>query len=254
MATIAAAPPVQAIPIPGWRVGRWSGWLAGCLLCFGLAGVVLAVAGAVRGRRPSRRRVLLVLVGAAVQLVCAGYFTVAGIGQPTCPAVARSPSGDPWHAVRAVINAPVSGAAMIYAGVVGGQPCRVAAEGITVTPVPSGYARGGTIYGTVFLTDRTSRQATARIARLSDHEARHATQWAVSTLIAGPFTFPALYAADESLFPGAHNHFEQSAGLTDGGYQTPPDTPPAAGRLLFLTIGLILGHLTARRRARNATR
>ncbi|HEV2778633.1 MAG TPA: hypothetical protein VGX25_04460 [Actinophytocola sp.] len=259
MATIAPAPPPLSTSAPAverWRATRWTAWLVGCVLCGGLLGLALGIAGAVRGTRPPRRRVLLVVAGVVAQLMCAGYFVVATVsaGPATCPTAARTDSsGDPWHGVRTAINAPVSGAAMLYSTVVGGQPCRVANEGITVTAVPSGYARGGTIYGTIFLTDRTSKKASARIARLSEHEARHASQWAVATLLAGPITFPALYATDESLFPGAHNHFEQQAGLADGGYAVPPDDPPAVGRLLFLVVGLVTGYLIAARRRSRKT-
>jgi hypothetical protein len=255
MATIAPAPPAptRSIPRPAdatvWRA-KQVGWCAACLVCGGLLGLLLAIIGAVRGSRPPRRRVLLVLVCAGAQLVCAGYFAAVSVSaQPAaCPTARPGTTSGVWRTARTILDAPVSGAAMLYAGIAGGQPCHVTSEGITVTAVPSGYARGGTMYGTVFLTDRTSRRASARIARLSEHEARHASQWAVFTLLAGPAAFPAVYAADESLFPGAHNHFEQHAGLANGGYREPPDEPPAAGRLLFLIIGLIIGYGAASRR------
>jgi hypothetical protein len=262
MATIAPAlPPPQARSAPAsqsvptaiaWRIG----WCAACLLCGGLVGLALAAVRSVRGNRPARCRVLLVLTGVLAQSLCAGYFLIATVAADAAPCAGLAgtgTTGDGWRAARSAVNAPVSGAAMLYAAAVGGQSCVVGSEGITVTAVPSGYARGGTIYGTVFLTDRTSKKATARIARLSEHEAKHATQWAVATLLAGPVAFPAVYAGDESLFPGAHNQFERLAGLADGGYDAPPDDPPAAGRLLFLLVGLLAGYLAARLRSRRRT-
>jgi len=53
-------------------------WWVACLICAGLVGLVLAAAGTLRGRVPSRRRVAVVLAGTVVQLMCAISFTVVG--------------------------------------------------------------------------------------------------------------------------------------------------------------------------------
>jgi hypothetical protein len=240
---------------------RWVAWWVACLVCGGLVGLVFAVVGALRGGRPSRRRVLLVVTGTAVQLVCAGVATVTiaadgAIGPATvrlensAARALRVQDHAPWQLTRTVVNLPVSGAALLYAAAKGGRPYRGAANGTVVVSLQDGVARGGTMYGTVLLTNRqaTTTSAAIRGPGFFEHEVRHSNQWAVSTLLAGPAAFPALYAADESLFPGAHNHFERQAGLSDGGYHPPHHSPPAGGRLAFLIVGLVAGYRLAARR------
>jgi hypothetical protein len=246
--------------VTGRRSIRRVAWWAACLFCGGLVGLLFAVVGTFRGGRPSRRRVLLVLTGTAVQMVCASYFATVTVATDlaACPATAqldksaarafRVKDGAPWRTTRTIVNPPVSGAALLYAAAKGGHPYRCAANGMTVVMMQDGFARRGTMYGTVFLTNLQTATTSARILRVWEHEARHSNQWAVSTLLAGPVAFPALYAADESLFSGAHNHFERQAGLTDGGYHTPHHSPPAASRLAFLLVGLIAGYRAASRR------
>jgi hypothetical protein len=58
-----------------------------------------------------------------------------------------------------------------------------------------------------------------QLQTLIGHEARHRVQWAVGTLIGGPFAFPVAYAVEDFFFPGSRNIFERQAGLTSGGYQ-----------------------------------
>ncbi|WP_206313711.1 hypothetical protein [Streptomyces coryli] len=238
-----------------------------------MLGLLLAVFGTIRGERPTRRRVTLVVAGAVVQLVCASLFAgIAAAGDlRACPAPAPSwppetgvygprpaesspppqQGGGAWQTLRTVINAPVSGAALLYGEARGGAAYQCAGNGTTAVVMDDGFSRGGTMYGTVFLTDQRTEQASPRMRRLSEHEAKHSDQWAVSTLLAGPLAFPALYSADEALFPGAFNHFERAAGLADGGYVTPPDAPPAPGRLAFLIVGLLAGYFVASRRKRD---
>jgi hypothetical protein len=71
-----------------------------------------------------------------------------------------------------------------------------------------------------------------QLETLVGHEARHRAQWAVGTLIGGPFAFPVAYAVEDFFFPGSRNIFERQAGLTSGGYRhvgTEPVFGPARG-------------------------
>ncbi|MEU6379457.1 hypothetical protein [Streptomyces sp. NPDC046909] len=226
----------------GKRRVRSALWWVACLVCGGLLGLALAVVGTLRGRAPSRFRVGVITVGAAIQLVLAGSFAVAG-----------AVGGGPWEAARAVVNAPVSGAALLY-GVGKGGELHQNDNGTTAVVLDHGVVRAGTMFGTVFLTDQRVEANTPRTDRLSEHEARHADQWAAFSIGAGPATFPTLYALDEMFFPGAFNHFERQAGLQDGGYDTPSDCPSIAGRLAVVSVGLVAGSvLVIRRQIRPAT-
>ncbi|MFW6693010.1 hypothetical protein [Streptomyces sp. MAR4 CNX-425] len=241
--TSSAPPAVHRAPAR--LVERRPVWWAACLICGGLVGLLLAAVGTLRGARPSRRRVLAVVCGTVVQAVLAGAFAVLGPGGQTRPCGAPGEGGGLWQTARTVVNAPVSGAALLYAAGEGGEMFHCAANGTTAVVLDDGFARAGTMYGTVFLTDQRAETQSPRMRRLSEHEARHSDQWALGSLLAGPAAFPALYAADEMFFPGAYNHFEQAAGLEDGGYDPPPDSPPAAGRLAVLSVGLLVGYTLA---------
>lgn len=242
-------PTSSATPVvsraPARLVERRSVWWAACLICGGLVGLLLAIVGTRRGARPSRRRVLIVVWGTVVQVVLASAYAVLGPGGQMRPCSAAGEGGGLWQTARTVVNAPVSGAALLYAAGEGGEMYHCAANGTTAVVLDDGFARAGTMYGTVFLTDQRAEAQSPRMRRLSEHEARHSDQWALGSLLAGPAAFPALYAADEAFFPGAFNHFEQAAGLEDGGYDPPPDSPPAAGRLAFLSVGLLIGYTLA---------
>lgn len=241
--TSPAAPAPRAAP--AGRVERRAVWWAACLICGGLTGLALAVVGTLRGARPSRRRVLIVVWGTVVQAVLALAFAVLGPGAQMRPCAGAGEGGGVWQTARTVLNAPVSGAALLYAAGEGGDMYHCAANGTTAVVLDDGFARAGTMYGTVFLTDQRAETQSPRMRKLSEHEARHSDQWALGSLLAGPAAFPALYAADEVFFPGAYNHFEQAAGLEDGGYDPPPDSPPAAGRLAVLSVGVLVGYTLA---------
>ncbi|TWD13530.1 hypothetical protein FB570_11722 [Streptomyces sp. T12] len=254
-ATASAPVPVHQVA-PQRRPARRLAWWAACLLCGGLIGFLFAVAGTVRGRRPTHRRVVLVSLAAAVQIVTAGYYATVSIASdlPPCPPTAGldgsitgrvSAEDDAW---RNVVNAPVSGGATFYAAARGGALCRCATNGIVVAEVPDGYARAGTMYGTIYVTHPEPGASPDRILRLSEHEARHTYQWAWATLLAGPTAFPTAYAGDELFFPGPRNHFERQAGLADGGYARASDGGPSVtGWTVFLTLTLAGGGLAALR-------
>jgi hypothetical protein len=98
-----------------------------------------------------------------------------------------------------------------------------------------------------------------QLRTLTGHEARHRAQWAVLTVIGGPFAFPIAYAIDDFFFPGPRNHFERQAGLEAGGYPhlgTGPVLGPAQFAALGVLAAIILLALlvTRRRRASTATR
>ena len=73
----------------------------------------------------------------------------------------------------------------------------------------SGFARGGTTLGGVYLTRRNTTRSVLR------HEAVHADQWARYGII-----FGLLYLREELRHRGPRNRFEIEAGLEDGGYRT----------------------------------
>jgi hypothetical protein len=92
---------------------------------------------------------------------------------------------------------------------------------------------------------------------LIGHEARHRAQWAVLTVIGGPFAFPVAYAIDDFFFPGSRNHFERQAGLESGGYShegTGPVLGPAQLATLGVLAGIIVAALLAARHRRASTR
>jgi hypothetical protein len=77
-----------------------------------------------------------------------------------------------------------------------------------------------------------------QLQTLIGHEARHRAQWAVGTLIGGPFAFPIAYAVDDFFFPGSRNNFERQAGLRSGGYRH-VGTGPVLGPVQLATLGIL---------------
>ncbi|ONI75842.1 hypothetical protein BWI15_08505 [Kribbella sp. ALI-6-A] len=60
----------------------------------------------------------------------------------------------------------------------------------------------------------------------------------MGTVVAGPLGFPVVDSIDELLAPGAHNHFERAAGLTDGGYAVLDAPPRTLVRVFFVLVVL----------------
>lgn len=87
---------------------------------------------------------------------------------------------------------------------------------------------------------------------LAAHEARHRPQWAVATVIAGPFAFPVAYTVDDFFFPGPRNHFERMAGLESGGYRHEGHGPvlgaPQIAVLCAVPVAVVGGWIVVRRR------
>ncbi|MDQ0408750.1 hypothetical protein ABVB69_38345 [Streptomyces sp. NPDC000349] len=90
VAATASAPVHVQQFAPQRRPARRLAWWAACLLRGGLIGFHFAVAGTVRGRRPTHRRVVLVSLAAAVQIVTAGYYATVSKASdlPSCPPTA----------------------------------------------------------------------------------------------------------------------------------------------------------------------
>jgi hypothetical protein len=95
-----------------------------------------------------------------------------------------------------------------------------------------------------------------QLSTLVGHEARHRTQWAVLTVIGGPFAFPVAYAVDDFFFPGSRNHFERLAGLESGGYRHsgsgPVLGPAQLATLCALAAIIVVAVLVARHRRSSA--
>jgi hypothetical protein len=77
-----------------------------------------------------------------------------------------------------------------------------------------------------------------QLRTLAGHEVRHRPQWAVMTIIGGPFAFPVAYAIDDFFFPGSRNHFERQAGLESGGYRH-SGTGPVLGPAQLAALGAL---------------
>jgi hypothetical protein len=159
----------------------------------------------------------------------------------------------PWSSVRSLTTAPVSGLALAFAQTRGRGLCSVGDPPITLAFVPQAGHRMGSMVGEVLLASPVPRLNPVRAHDLALHESRHVDQWAVCDIVGGIGLLPALYAVDETLYPDSENHFEQAAGLADGGYPAPPD-PPSGPRswAIALWAGVLL--LLPRRRVRWAVR
>jgi hypothetical protein len=124
---------------------------------------------------------------------------------------------------------------MLYAGASGARVCwSLSADYyVAVNEDHIAGARAMTM-GDIVLTPgyNVSRE---ELKTLVAHEARHRTQWAVLTVIAGPFAFPVAYAVDDFFFPGDRNHFERQAGLESGGYSH-SGTGPVLGLAQLATL------------------
>ncbi len=205
------------------------------------------------GCRKRHHRLLRVLTGlVALQLVGIAALVAFGLGAPTCPppptlstqeGIDYTTSGkSPWIKARQVVTSGQTGLALLWARTRDAEVCRFAPNGTLVARMESGYARGGTMYGHAFLTSPSDDRTYAEIVPIKRHESRHTIQWTVGTTLAGPLGFPIAYSVDELFAPGAHNHFERAAGLTDGGYATPDTPSPTAIRVFIVLVlaGLVI--------------
>lgn len=142
-----------------------------------------------------------------------------------------------WQTTRNAVTTPATGLAYGYAAAQGMELCTVGKLTIASTPSPGEVVTGTTV-GDVMLTRVEPGLSGSDASGLGEHESRHVDQWTVATLAAGPLALPVLYALDETFFPGARNHFERVAGLTEGGYEEPADFGPDPnwGGVAFLVV------------------
>lgn len=178
-----------------------------------------------------------------------------------------------WGRARQAVTAPISGVALVGTRAAGMSHCSGSSVVVAFPPPPEGNG-GGSVIGNIFVTwipessgpqvalpgqesyvrfNPGGQTEPAQIEAIARHESRHVDQWTAATLIGGPLAMPVAYYADSLLYPYAHNHFERHAGLTDGGYERPPDFAPEPLWVpLVLTGVLVL--MVLRRRLRWASR
>jgi hypothetical protein len=213
--------------------------------------------------RLRRTRVALVAAGVVILAVGAVWRTAIAIEHvPAC-----SPPGGALATTRGSLDAPLlaqkaatwpeTGIGMLYARASDAHVCwSLSADYyVAVNEDNIAGARAMTM-GDIVLTPgfNNSRE---QLKRLVAHEARHRTQWAVWTVIGGPFAFPVLYAIDDFFFPGERNHFERQAGLESGGYShsgTGPVLGPAQLATLAVLAAIIAVALLAARHRRALAR
>ncbi|PSL08115.1 hypothetical protein CLV30_10182 [Haloactinopolyspora alba] len=210
----------------------------------------------------------------APQIRCHSHVTAEGDVRPE-PKLNISPPPW-WAATRSFLVAPISGVGVLAGWAQGMESCSGPTLLVMFWPPPR-ISGGGTTLGDVFvawmppngpthgylsedvygITDEgwyfrygpNISEDRVNEAELGFHESRHVDQWAVGTLVAGPFAFPPAYFIDGTFFPGSRNHFERHAGLLRGGYAPVDDNWPAP--LWPQTAGLVaLAVLIWRRRLR----
>jgi hypothetical protein len=173
-------------------------------------------------------RVTAALASAGVAIIVVGSAWRLGAAVEAVPSCSP-PGGPDALSGRGALNAsllaqqaatwPETGIGLAYAGASGARICWSRSQDYYVA-VNEHHIAGSRAMnmGDVVLTPgyHISREA---LNVLAAHEARHRAQWAVLTVIGGPFAFPVLYAIDDFFFPGSRNIFERLAGLESGGYE-----------------------------------
>ncbi|WP_127502961.1 hypothetical protein [Actinoplanes solisilvae] len=211
-----------------------------------------------RHRHHRLMRVLAILLGFQVLGVVA--LAAFAVRAPLCrppswmsPLDAQryvTPGGGPIVALRQFLTAGQTGLALAYAETRGADVCRFAPNGNLTARMETGFARGGTMFGHIFLTHpQAHTDSYEELLGLKRHEARHTEQWALFTVLGGPAAFPVAYSVDELFAPGAFNHFERHAGLREGNY-APPDGPSPTATRLLLVGAIVLILLFERHRVR----
>lgn len=187
----------------------------------------------------------------AGQIPCHSHITPNGEIRPE-PSLGLSPPL-PWRITRNALVTPVSGFGVLAGRGLDMESC-AGPPMLVMFWLPPRTSGGGTMIGDVFLAWAPPRNATGPLSingygiaeeglylrygpnitqtrvneeEVGRHESRHVDQWAVGTLLAGPFAFPAAYIIDGALFPSSRNHFERDAGLFEGGYPPAPNNWPA---------------------------
>lgn len=198
-----------------------------------------------RDRRPWRMRRLrigLVFFGLAVLVLGTAWRTRVAIEAihacripPAASAITSARHLDVALAAEKAATWPVSGVLMFYAREVNARTCLYAPADYYVA-VHAAHIHGPRVMnvGDVVLSPPAS-VSPEMVTAVAGHEARHRTQWAVVSVIGGPFLFPVVYALDDLFFPGARNHFERLAGLEAGEY-TRTGTGPVFGPLQIFVV------------------
>lgn len=217
-----------------------------------------------QGRRSSDRyrRIKIGAVAAGLALIALGttWRFVAAI-QSTSPCL--PPSGpqatagrglDPPLLAEKVLTWPETGIGMLYSRVDHAPVCWSRSAGYYVAVRADQVAgENATNLGDIVLSPRFD-YTREQLRALAGHEARHRPQWAVLTVIGGPFAFPIAYGIDDFFFPASRNHFERMAGLEAGLYPrtgTGPVLGPAQIAVLVIlpVTGLVVWLIIRRRRA-----
>jgi uncharacterized membrane protein len=200
------------------------------------------------GCQPAARfgRVRAAVVAAGLVIIAVGtIWRLVSAIQPVSPC---SPPGGAQAATRSPFDVslltqkamtwPETGIGLLYTRVSDAHVCwsRSADYYVAVHADNPAGARAMNM-GDIVLTPgfNISRE---QLKTLAGHEARHRTQWAVVTVIGGPFAFPVAYAIDDFFFPGSRNHFERQAGLESGGYRH-SDTGPVLGPAQLVVLGVL---------------
>jgi hypothetical protein len=220
----------------------------GMVLLFGLLGLAWWWRRHRPGCQPTTRlrRVRAALVVAGLVILAAGSVgrLVTGFQPPPACSppggapTARSGRFDASLLAQETATWPETGIGLLYARARDSHVCLSPSAYYYVAPHADNIAgtRAMTL-GDIVLTPgfNISRE---QLQTLIGHEARHRAQWAVGTLIGGPFAFPVAYGIDDFFFPGSRNHFERQAGLKSGGYRH-VGTGPVLGPAQIATLGIL---------------
>lgn len=201
------------------------------LATFGILGlaVALVLSRKGRGRRVRHAASGVVWVMFATLLAGAlakGVEDARGVQDCSPPAYIEIYARDQGEQVavsitpfETVMTWPTSGLLILYADVSGANLCYFEPQEFYLVrfahwPLP----RRAIFVGNVFMARELDVHDIDGGLTLTTHEVGHRKQWAVGTLLGGPFAFPAAYTIDDFFFPGPKNHFERAAGLKSGGY------------------------------------
>ena len=239
----------------------------GMVLLFGILGLTWWWWRHRPGCQPATRfrRVRAALVVAGLVILAAGSVArlVTGFqATPTCSPpggaqAARSGHFDGSLLAQEVGTWPETGIGLLYSRARDSRVCLSESAYYYVAPHADNIAgtRAMTL-GDIVLTPGFSISS-EQLQTLIGHEARHRAQWAVGTLIGGPFAFPVAYAVEDFFFPGSRNVFERQAGLRSGGYRhvgIGPVLGPAQLAALAILAAIIVVALLGARHRRSAAR
>jgi hypothetical protein len=175
---------------------------------------------------------------------------VAGCTPPggTQAASGRSPLS-PALLAEKVTTWPETGLGLMYARASHARLCWSQSTDYYVALHADRFAPDATNLGDIVISPGFQLNR-AELRALAGHEAHHRSQWAVLTVLGGPFAFPIAYGIDNFFFPASRNHFERLAGLEAGLYPRtgtgPVLGPPQIAVLVIVPVGIAL--LIARRR------